>query len=101
MGDHDKNKSAHNKAKVNFPAEFDPGTVIHSAHGQLDERASGPKAVGDPVAVLIGQYQHLLIDPQYFSQRLKDRHDDNRLAAAGDNEKVKQRNKNEDDQQSQ
>ena len=62
VGDHDQKKGAHDKGQVNFPAKLNPGAVVHAAHGELNQRASRPEAVGNAVTVLVGEYQHLLVD---------------------------------------
>ena len=98
--DHDEYECADDKSEVYLPAESDPGSVIHSAHGELDEGASRPEAVCDAVAVLICEYEYLLVDVQYLSERLQDRHDDNSLSASRNDEEVEQCHKYKDDQES-
>lgn len=97
MSDHYKDKGSDNKGKIYFPAKFNPGTVVNPTHGKLDERAARPKAVGNTVTILVSQNQNLLVDVQNFSQWLKNRHDDNCLSAAGNDQKVKCCYKNKDD----
>ena len=101
MSDHDQQEGADDHGKIDFPAESDPGAVIHAAHGKLNKRAAGPETVGNAVAVLIGKNQHLLIDMQNIAQRLENRHNDDCLAASGHNQEVEKGNKNKDNQQSQ
>ena len=91
--DHYQHKRADYKSQINLPAELQPGSVIDSAHGQLNHRAAGPEAVRDSVAVLIRQHQYLLVDIEDLSQRLQDRHDNNSLAASRYYQEIKERHK--------
>ena len=101
MGDHDQSKGADHESQIDFPAEFQPGSVIHAAHGQLNQRTAGPETVGDAVPVLVGQHQHLLVDVQNVSQRLQDGHNDDCFSAAGHHQEIKERYKYKDNQQGQ
>ena len=97
--DHDKYERADDKSKIYLPAEFDPRTVVHSTHGQLDEGASRPEAVCNAVAILVSKHEHLLIDVQYLSERLQYRHDDDCLSTSRNHQEVKQCHKHKDDQE--
>ena len=35
VGDHYKDERADDEAQIDFPAELDPGAVVHPAHGKL------------------------------------------------------------------
>ena len=98
VSDDNQSKGTCNKSQINFPAEPNPGTIVHTAHGELNQRTSRPKTIGNAVAVLIGQNQDLLVDVQNFSERVQNRHDDDGLSAAGNDKEIKERHKYEDDE---
>lgn len=98
VSDDNQSKGTCNKSQIDLPAEPNPGTIVHTAHGKLNQRTSRPKTIGDSVAVLIGQNQDLLVDVQDFSERVQNRHNNDGLSAAGNDKEIKERHKYEDDE---
>lgn len=98
VSDDNQSKGTCNKSQIDLPAEPNSGTIVHAAHGKLNQRTSGPKTIGDSVAVLIGQNQNLLVDIQDFSERVQNRHNNDGLSAAGNDKEIEKCDKYEDDE---